>query len=376
MDIILDTNVLRGGRFLLRARSFQLLFDFLEKTKSTFVMTQIVWEEILSLYEAEFGRSQAQLEKSRRDLVNLLPEENERLKKVDLDVRLQVEHYKSFLCKTLRFSVGEIVPYQANYLPELVARANMRRKPFTEKGEEFRDVLLWLTVLDFAATRESKTVVFISQNTHQYADISKKKAPDPVERMHPDLLQEASERQVSILYYSSIDDFLNAHSTTLKYVTKEWLISQLNQQGISDELIDLIHEYDEMDISDWLDSGDEFIGSAVQKATPVEIHHFFVYETADGSHFLIAVAGFDLEGSFDYEHKIRETEYEAEKDWIDGETQWVSVPVGYSSTTEMASGDFKAKAKVSLSALLKDESVERIHIEKWEIEIADVEGLW
>jgi len=175
LDIILDTNVIIHSGFLLRTPSFVALFDFIEKTKSQFVMTQLVWEELLGLYRKEVEKRHDSLEKARSKLASMLLEEGQGSKDTDFEVDPKIEKYKNFIKEKMGFSEVDIVSYHDHYLRDLVSRAINRGKPFTDKGEEFRDAVLWLTVLDVAESKETRTVVFISENTRQYAAAAQEK---------------------------------------------------------------------------------------------------------------------------------------------------------------------------------------------------------
>jgi len=61
------------------------------------------------------------------------------------------------------------VHYKDEYLKEVINRSIKRIKPCSEKGEEFRDSLLWLTLLYIAEASENKMIVIISNNIKEFA---------------------------------------------------------------------------------------------------------------------------------------------------------------------------------------------------------------
>lgn len=368
MDIILDSNIIFRSDFLLKPRPFQLLFDFMEKTRSNFIMTQIVWEEIIALYRKAICERYASLQTAQRKLCNILMESQEELSGTKLDIDKNVEEYKHLLQTRMGFSEQDIVPYHDRYLGDLVTRAINRRKPCTETGKEFRDALLWLSVLDIAESKETKTVVFISDNKHQFAaeksHTTVTEKPDST-LLHPDLIEEVSARGISVIYHTSLDSFLKSQGTTVDYVTKDWLILQLRQYKIADDLVDMLNEYADDDFKDKLEEYDRDISlCGVGDALIRDIKDFFIYETSSGSYFVVAVVLFHIIGSFDYEKEVEEPDYDTD---VDDEGRMISYVSGSYTRLETGSEDFEGQIKVTLSIILRDKSLNKVHIENWEI---------
>ncbi len=92
---------------------------------------------------------------------------------------------------------------------ELVTRATQRTKPCNAKGDGYRDTLNWLTVLELAAKNPAQAILWVSNNSNDFADTM---AGDSSARsLHPhllnDLAQHAPQSQVS--YCLDLDEALD-----------------------------------------------------------------------------------------------------------------------------------------------------------------------
>ncbi|MFZ2384740.1 MAG: PIN domain-containing protein [Candidatus Omnitrophota bacterium] len=129
------------------------------------------------------------------------------------------------------------------YLQEIVKRAIYRVKPCTERGEEFRDVLLWLTVLDIARLAKNDELIFISNNIHQFSDGKNS--------LHSDLFKETENAKLQIKYYQSLDQFIEAHAVKIDFITKDWLSSVLDVDIIDKEIIKMLEMIGEEKLLKW-----------------------------------------------------------------------------------------------------------------------------
>ena len=96
-------------------------------------------------------------------------------------------------------------------MSDIVHRAIKRIRPCSEAGEEFRDALLWLTVLDVASDAQTKEVVFISNDNIFVLKDEKQKDSNGrgsnSKQLHPELRREAESRNVQIHFFESVESF-------------------------------------------------------------------------------------------------------------------------------------------------------------------------
>lgn len=92
--------------------------------------------------------------------------------------------------------------YSGVDLKQVVRRGIGRVRPANDKGEELRDVILWLIVLHYA--KQSKAgIAFVSEDkTFQHTDGT----------LHPTLQSDIGQAGVSIAFYRSIGDFVKGNA--------------------------------------------------------------------------------------------------------------------------------------------------------------------
>lgn len=277
MDIIIDTNILRQDH-LLRSPKFQVILDYLQKTNSHLIIPSVVKQEIIAIF--------------RRQLVELVNQARNVATKIDnwcydntprtdfhINIDGEVSTYESFLNNLTQGGGALELPHQDKFLDEVIRRQINRTKPANEKGEEFRDIVIWLSIKEFL--RQSKReAAFISQNTKQFA------VKDSRE-LHPDLAAELSVENLRLRYFCSLDEFIHQHSSKVDFITQEWIkqaISQADIESVSSRVIESSERswerYADQKGVDWTG----YIG--VVGFTDIEINDFYVYELSGDDFYL------------------------------------------------------------------------------------------
>lgn len=297
MDTIVDSNIIRRD-LKLNDKGFDILVDYVAKTGSRLIFPSIVIEEVKSLYKRalqdridEFIKSH---EKLKGTLINAkLPE----IETVNVDD--EVEEYIVFIHKKLGTSQKNVVAYKNEYLPELVNRAIERKKPLDNKGQQFRDGILWLTLLDYAATTEEKIVAFISDNPTDFAEKGENK-------LSSQLVEEAKARGVEIKYFKTLSDFSKEHASIIEFITEDWLNKNIDFK-IAEELFEtILGEKQEDAVVDNLDlERNEKATGHISRTSYISstLHDFFVYEKQDGTILL----NVDIQFEVEYEVEIEKT---------------------------------------------------------------------
>lgn len=277
MDVILDTNIFVQD-FLMSSVEFGLLFDYLKKTSSKILMPLIVYQELGEVYKSKLDAKSKAHETSRRSLEGALVDIQ--LPSITIDIASETRKYLDFVKKTLGIHDRGIIPFRDHYLSELVTRAIRRQKPFSEKGEEFRDALLWLTVLDIAREVEEETLAFISNDSRAFGQN---------QQLHETLLNEAHATGKQVRFYNSIGRFIEDHASQVEYITSSWLFAAIDFEIYSDTVAERLKEYlEHLTESDLADRGLdrlEFTGylHATGPVTEENLTEYYVYEKSDGS---------------------------------------------------------------------------------------------
>ena len=304
MIIVLDTNIFRED-FLMNSFKFKILFDFLKKTESKIVVPQIIYQEIDALYRREIEEKISRIEKSRDFLKKILV--GGLKQDIELNINGEVKKYFTYFKERLKIGEKNIIPYQDNYLDETVKRALFRIKPCSEKGEEFRDTLLWLTLLDIASSTDDKRVIFISKNVREFASKDGK--------LDTYLFEDAKKRGVTIKYYKSLDDFIKDKAKQIDFITKEWLLSLITIGTINKKVVEASEQsyYREGLLRCAEDKTKNRLTGYVNLYTAnLDIREFYVYEAVDSETYYIQII-YDGEGEaeIEFNEEIKDAQWES-----------------------------------------------------------------
>jgi hypothetical protein len=298
MNVILDTNIYVQD-FLMNSVSFGLLLDYLNKTGSKIIMPQIVCQELAEKYRADLSLRLSQFDRAKESLEKALTEAPP-VPHLEVDVGRETAKYLDFVRRKLKLRDKDIIPFRDGYLGELVTRAITRAKPFSDRGEEFRDALLWLTVLDVARETSDETLAFISADA---------KAFGQNHQLHEPLLQEGQATGKQINFYNSIGKFIESHATHIEYITQHWLFMAIHydsfEAAIARRLTQRLESLDEHDVrqAGWEGLTPTGHLSCSGPVTEEHLTEFYVYERADGS--LYAQANFYVEYEIEFTVKVK-----------------------------------------------------------------------
>lgn len=283
MDIILDTNIIISENFL-RTKKFAVLIDYLKKTHSRIVLPQIVKEESISQYEKMVSSKLIEATKKIEDFSKIC------FTPVAIDFNIEVinetRNYIAYIQKLSKDGLLYEIPYDDKFLHEVVFRMINRKKPCSQKGEESRDAILWLSIKNLL--KKEKSVAFVSNNSNEFASYDKKD-------LHPDLRAELAQEKLELKYYLTIDDFIKNHAEKVDYITKEWIEKELSkiidlEDLITNHLADsagLIHRIE------W--KTDNQCVSAYPIYISTELLDFYVYEMTNGDMYLNLVLDIVME---------------------------------------------------------------------------------
>jgi hypothetical protein len=301
MDIIIDTNIIRRD-LKLNDKGVEILIDYLAKTNSKLILPSIVVEEIKGLYKRvlkeRFEEYTKSLDKLKSTLLFIkMPEAPM------IDVEGDSNRYIDFIHNKFGTTDDNIIPYKNEYLPELVARAIQRKKPLDDKGQQFRDCILWLTLLDYAENTDEKVIAFISDNPTDFSDKGESK-------LSKDLIEEAKTRGVEIKYFRTLNDFAKEHASVIDFITKEWVEDNIEKSVIEKLFIEILGETQEKKILEGMDlERNEESTGYINRTDYLNSNFldFFVYEKRDGTILL----NIEIEFETEYEIEISRTvEYE------------------------------------------------------------------
>ena len=152
MIIVLDTNVIHSD-FLMKSVRFEILFDYVQKTHSKFIIPKIVWE-LAATYERELQAREHQFVEAKRSLTALLTQTE--LPRSEISIESEVSSFLNHLKDKLNVTGEEFFDYKEVYFHDAVERAVRRKRPCIDRGEGMLDAILWRSVLDIASEAQKK----------------------------------------------------------------------------------------------------------------------------------------------------------------------------------------------------------------------------
>lgn len=196
INIYLDTTMLYNDPFF-KKNFNRLLLKFADTYGVPLVMSKVVFDEARKNFLKNVEKRMSNLESALEELKDFYPQEltASTLQISCADFEQQFDNYYNQL---VQLNLIEIVDYDNSILPELVHRSINRIKPFTEKKQEFRDAITWLTYTQKADRENQEYCFFITQN--------KKDFMDSANNLHPDLIKDSSKFK---LYFTSKEFFEN-----------------------------------------------------------------------------------------------------------------------------------------------------------------------
>lgn len=219
MNIAIDSNIFIADPWL-RSQHIRTLIDFLRKSQSHILLSEVVEVEVKAHFRRRFSECLDSIEyairQAQRNGIVGLPE-------FSRDQSLS----DTFLCWETNFDKildGFVlrIPAHNRILSEIIRRAAERIPPCSEDGKGVRDAIIWLSLLDFCSRRRrTSELIFISANTKDFA------SPDQTS-LRDELKVDAEKYRLKVYYYPSLDVFLKKYAEPISYVNLEWIKARLD----------------------------------------------------------------------------------------------------------------------------------------------------
>jgi hypothetical protein len=227
MQIILDTNIYLAD-VKQRGIGFQNLFAYVRRTGSELVLPRIVREEIVARYSDRLENAIRAVRKAWKPYSDLLLENDSR----DFDapdVKYEIRALRKLLKSPAK---GIELKYVADLsgvdINEVVKRGIHRMRPASDKGEELRDVILWLFVLAYAK-QSGAPVAFISGDQAFWNE------NETAEQIKEDIRKAA----VDVRLYRKTADFVTANAPSSEEISTDVLAKMFSPQLIEEPALSL-----------------------------------------------------------------------------------------------------------------------------------------
>lgn len=272
MKIILDTNILQKDLLMMSSR-FSILFDYIAKTKTKISFPRIVYDELEANYKRELAKNINIYIRDKKNLEKILL--NRDIPDISIDIESESLSYMGYVLEKLGVVKREIFEYKEGYLTKVVKRSIQRKKPCSGTGEEIRDAILWHSVLDIADEDDDRTVVFISNNTNQFAYKENE--------LHHELVEDCKRLKLNVQYHASLEDFLKKHAEPIDFIDKRWITSNIDTDTILNEIKNDIEKQSMDDLVPLLNENQSPTGYFNLVQWSPEVESFYVYKMIDNS---------------------------------------------------------------------------------------------
>lgn len=226
MDIILDSNIFLSDIRLAKA-GFEGLFAYLRRTGNHLVIPEVVFQEVLARHKDRLSDSIDRANSSWNNVRHWQLSDGVNLPEVDVDAASKALFARlnqpTKWVKSIRYdNSSKITPM------DVALRGINRLKPASAEGEQLRDVLLWMQLLEYAQESD-REIAFITQNKKDFCG-------KDGSGLHPDLVQECAKLGIKVHFYFDIVEFLREHSLAQSPFSESQLPPELTFTALDSKL--------------------------------------------------------------------------------------------------------------------------------------------
>jgi len=295
MKIVLDSSVILSD-LRLTSEKIPLLLQYAKRTEAEVLVPEIVLKEVEGHVERLIRDQRIALEEH----FQLLAACSGRKPELPIEGSSSdlVKGYIKKLRERLRLSDSRVLKLKPEHLTPLVDRAVSRRKPLNNSGQQFRDGLIWESILDLCRSGKMQQVCLISANARDFGS--------PSGSLHSELANEAKSRDLEVKLYPSVDAFLREHADKIAFVTEEFIERLVASKELESEAIDYLNRHSRQ-LERWFERKHGASGSVDVTSIQLELDDFYVYSTGDGKLTVMAFFTGEAEVSgethgFDHDH--------------------------------------------------------------------------
>jgi PIN domain len=226
MEVILDSNTFLNHHKL-SGPQFAELFAYLKRTGSNLVIPSVVLEEVSERYKDRLKSGLNAANRSWLSFAEIRMSPHPQFPHIDFDEEVKKLQERllnpSPGVKTLQYS--DVSDIDVN---EIARRGTKRLRPASQNGEELRDVILWLSVLQYAR-KSNLEVAFVS------GDNGFRETKDKND-LHPELAMEVANAKLPVHFYRDIPSFLMSQSLGQETIEEDWLPKYVNSKNLAEQI--------------------------------------------------------------------------------------------------------------------------------------------
>jgi hypothetical protein len=263
---------------------FPSRISFQDKISPT--LPDVVVEELCAQRRVQIEEAIQKIANGSNDLRRLAPGFSGKVP--EIDTAAAVASYRSEIMKSA--DKVEILENSLIDLKELVHRLANRVPPASPKGEEARDVLLWLTVL---AVGERQEVVLVSGDKRAFFHEG---------TLKKELQAEVKASEGRIKVYEGLDGFLKAHHRRSSWVDEKWVEKQVETKLVDDAIEAYLNGREERFARSYIEDRGSATGYAsLLQVVQRKVEDFFVSDMTSGALLVGVSLWAELEIEIEYE---------------------------------------------------------------------------
>ena len=162
----------------------------------TVAVPDIVIDEVIGNYRKQLDEKNIKFQNAQKDLGKII-----NLNKQTISVSQEIITYENWLNDLIKENGILILPYPKIPLKDLVQKSYENTKPFKEKGEGYKDYLIWETIKNHIKSKNATPPnYFLTNNTKDFGE----KDSNDKYILHPDLAKQIEEETQEPTLYTSL----------------------------------------------------------------------------------------------------------------------------------------------------------------------------
>lgn len=240
MDIFIDTSILYDDPFWQNSYNKALL-DRAKKGKLKLHLSNVVTKELHRNYQKQIDEQLKQLNDASTTL-------NRKFSNSNISIAIPnreelINNFKDFYTRLAEDDIMTIIPFENEYLTEIIERAVWRRKPFTESKTELKDTVIWLSYAKYANAKKIERPYFLTTNTNDFCKSAGKEVK--VLEVHDDLKSDCDKFVVFKYTKDFISEVVEPLEAENKSRFKEEAKTRITDKFITDVVYSYSHEIEE-----------------------------------------------------------------------------------------------------------------------------------
>lgn len=221
MDVVLDSNAYSSD-YGMRSARFLALYSFLKKTAGRLILFKLVHDEVLANYKRDFDEKV----RPRWDKMRAYAVEESTFRFPDFESQLKA--VRTRLSSPEGIETLFVDKYDGINIEEVVRRGIERVPPASSRGEELRDVVLWLAIIAHAKGQKEE-IAFVTADSGFWAE--------DTDEPRGQILKDISEAAVAVRLYRSLDAFLAQNVLPEKKLSSDRALAIFTSANIGDFII-------------------------------------------------------------------------------------------------------------------------------------------